>query len=742
LQANGQLDQAIASYQMAIRLKPDLAEAHNNLGNAFKSIGQLDQAVLCYRQAIRLRSDLAEAHNNLGNALKIKGQLDEAIAACRQAVRLKPHLAEAHTSLGNALTDIGQLDEAISSYRQTVRLRPDLAEAHCNLGIALTRSGQPRQAIASYYEAIRLKLDFAEAHSNLGIALTQSGQPHRAIAAYNEAIRLKPDYAVAHSNLGLALAAIGQFDEALASHRVAIRLNPDSAESQNNLGITLASIGQFEEAIAVFRQPVQLKPDCAEAYSNLGNALLEIGQTDEAITACRRAIRLKPDYAAAHNNLGNALKEIGALDEAIACYQQAVRHKPDYVAADSNRVFTLHFHPRYDAGTILQECRLWNERHVEPFRNLRQPHDNNRDQDRRLRIGYVSPDFRGHCQSLFTIPLLSNHDRQAFEIFCYSHVAWPDPVTEHVRRFADVWQSIVGMTDANVAGKIREDRIDILIDLTMHMASNRLPIFARKSAPVQVAWLAYPGTTGLAAMDYRLTDPHLDPPGLNDHFYSETSIRLPETFWCYDPRATDLAVSALPAQTNGHITFGCLNNFCKVNDRVVQLWAEVLKAVDGSRLMILCHEGRHRQSLLDILKREGVHPDRIEWATRRPRREYLELYHRIDIGLDTFPYNGHTTSLDSYWMGVPVVTLVGPTVVGRAGLSQLTNLELKELTAHTPRQYVQIAAALAGDLPKLADLRRTLRLRMQASPLMDAPRFARGIEAAYRQMWRRWCAAQ
>ncbi|MGA2442648.1 MAG: hypothetical protein ABSH08_16970, partial [Tepidisphaeraceae bacterium] len=398
------------------------------------------------------------------------------------------------------------------------------------------------------------------------------------------------------------------------------------------------------------------------------------------------------------------------------------------------------FHPGCDARMIYEENRRWNQQHAEPLKKLIQPHANNRDADRRLRIGYVSPDFRDHCQSFFTIPLLSNHDREGFEIFCYADVGRPDAVTERIRGCAQVWRSIPGMTDAEVTRKIREDRIDILVDLTMHMANGRPLIFARKPAPVQVAWLAYPGTTGLSAMDYRLTDPYLDPPGLNDQFYSETSIRLPDTFWCYDPLVTELAVNPLPAQTNDHITFGCLNNFIKVNEQVLRLWAQVLKTIPRSRFMLLCPEGSHRQPLLDMLQREGISPDRIELIAFRPRPQYLELYHRIDAGLDTFPSNGHTTSLDSFWMGVPVVTLVGQTVVGRAGLSQLTNLGLPELIARTPEEYVRIAANLARNLPRLAELRRTLRGRMQASPLMDAPRFARNVEAAYRQMWRNWCA--
>ncbi len=257
---------------------------------------------------------------------------------------------------------------------------------------------------------------------------------------------------------------------------------------------------------------------------------------------------------------------------------------------------------------------------------------------------------------------------------------------------------------------------------------------------MQVCWLAYPGTTGLETIDYRLTDPHLDPPGLNDDDYSEQSIRLADTFWCYDPLSSQPAVNALPALEKGHITFGCFNNFCKVNAGVVKLWAQVLKAVDRSQLLVLAPEGSHRHDTLDLLEQEGVTPDRVTFVAGRPRAQYLELYHRIDVGLDTVPYNGHTTSLDSFWMGVPVITIVGRTVVGRAGLSQLRNLGLPELIAESPEQYVRTAAGLANDLRRLAGLRATLRERMLNSPLMDAPRFARNVEAAYRRMWRRWCA--
>ena len=370
------------------------------------------------------------------------------------------------------------------------------------------------------------------------------------------------------------------------------------------------------------------------------------------------------------------------------------------------------------------------------------PHPQDRSPERRLRVGYVSPDFRNHCQSLFTIPLLAHHDHAAFEIFCYASVVRPDDHTRRLAGYADVWREVCPLCDAALCELIRADRIDLLVDLTMHMAHGRPLAFARKPAPIQVAWLAYPGTTGLDAIGYRLTDPYLDPPEPGvDEQYTEKSLRLPATFWCYAPLENPPpAVNPLPALANGYVTFGCLNNFCKVNQGVLKLWAQVLVSVADSRLMLLADEGSLRERTLNLLESLGVSRQRVSFFGKRPRPEYLKLYQLIDIGLDTLPYNGHTTSLDSYFMRVPVVTLVGRTVVGRAGFSQLTNLGLPELIARTPEEYLRIARNLATDPGRLAGIRATLRSRMQASPLMDGAAFARGIEAAYRQMWRKWCA--
>ncbi|MGD0768693.1 MAG: tetratricopeptide repeat protein [Tepidisphaeraceae bacterium] len=739
LKDKGQLDEAIAAFRQATALKPNYPEANHNLGSALRDSGQLDEAIAAYRQAIALSPNFAEAHSSLGNALRGKGRLDEAIAACRQAIALNPNFPEAHNNLGSALKEKGQLDEAIAAYRQAFALRPNYAEAHSNLGNALRDKGQLDEAIAACRQGIVLNRNLAEAYNNLGSALKDKGQLVEAIAAYRQAIALKPDYAEAPSNLGNALKDKGRLDEAIAAFRQAIALNPNSPEAHNNLGSALNEKRQLDEAIAACGQAIALRPNYAEAHNNLGNALKDMGQLDEGIAAYRQAIAINPNLAEAHNNLANVLKDKGQLDEAITAFRQSIALKPNYAEAHSNLVFAMHYHPGYDAQAIAEEQGRWNRQHAEPLQKFIQIHSNDPSADRRLRIGYVSPDFRDHPVGRNLLPLFLHHDRRQMDITCYAQVPLPDVITSRFQQSADCWRNVVGLSDDQVAKQIREDRIDILVDLALHTANNRLLVFARKPAPVQVTFAGYPGGTGLSTIDYRLSDPYLDPPGMDESVYSERTIRLPDSFWCFDPLENrDIPVNSLPALETGFVTFGCLNTFCKVNDGVLALWAQVLLQVENSRLLLLVPHGSHRERTLERLSQEGIEPGRVEFIPRKSRQGYLQLYHGIDLSLDSFPYNGHSTSLDSYWMGVPVITLVGKTVVGRAGLSQLTNLGLTELIAHTPEQYVRIAMELAKDLPKLGELRSTLRRRMEQSPLMNAPRFARNIEAAYREIWRTW----
>lgn len=578
-----------------------------------------------------------------------------------------------------------------------------------------------------------------EALVELGQRLSRDGQIESAVLCFERAVDLVPlDFGL-QTRLAAALKDRGELDRAIGHYQCALLLEPKSVPAHLDLATALRMNRRLAAAIAIYRRALAIDPKSALAHNNLGVALLDDQRLDEAIEALRRAALLAPEFAAAHTNLGNSFAELGLIEEAVKSYRRAVEADRDDHDAHSNLVYALSFHAQYDARGILEAARAWAARHAAPLSDKIVAHANDRDPERRLRIGYVSPDFRDHCQALFMTPLLSNHDRGRFEIFCYASVQNPDGVTEALRARADHFRNLLGVDDIAAANVVRSDGIDVLVDLTMHMAHNRLRTFACKPAPVQVSWLAYPGTTGLSTIDYRVTDRFIDPPG-DAGVYAERSIALPDTFWCYDSLATGIDVGPLPAETNGYVTFGCLNNFCKINANVLSLWARVLSDVEASRLVLLAPAGEARRRTAEFLERKGIARTRVSFVSRQARTGYLSVYRQIDVCLDSFPYNGHTTSLDSFWMGVPVVTLVGKTVVGRAGYCQAMNLGMPELVAHSDDEYVRIASNLARDKSRLAEMRAGLRERMEGSPLMDAPRFARNLERAFRTMWRAWCA--
>ena len=637
----------------------------------------------------------------------------------------------------------GRLAEAEAIYRQILAQEPNHADTLHLLGVIAQQAGRSDLAVELIRKAITLIPTNPVCHYNLGKALRKLGRLNEATAAYRRAIQLKPDMPDAHNNLGCALKDQGQFDEAIAAYRRALQLKPDYVEAHSNFGAALAGQGRLDEAIAACRRALQFKPDYAEAHNNLGNVLKERGQFDEAIAAFRMAIRLRPDYAEPHSNLGNAFKEQARLDEAMESYRRAMMLKPDDAGLHSNLVYTALFHPGYDPRALKEEGVRWEQQHGAPLKPWIQPHANRPDSGRRLKVGYVSPNFSRHVIRHFLVPLLETHDHAGFEIHCYSRVKRPDPITERMRKCADVWRDVPGLRDEALAALIREDGIDILVDLTQHMADNQLLVFARKPAPVQVAWLGYPGSTGLRAMDYRFTDARMEPERSEWSESVEKAVRLPDSWFCFDPIDHYPAAGEVPALRAGHVTFGCLNNFCKVNDAVLQRWAGVLRAVEGSRLLLRCPEGGTQARVRQFFEAHGIGAERLElvsWTSTRA--EFLELFQRIDIALDPFPYNGGTTTCEALWMGVPVLTLPGTGIVSRIGLSILSAAGMPEFIAESGEEYVKLAKGLARDFPRLAELRRSLRDRMKASAFMDAPRFARNVEAAYREMWRAWCAKQ
>ena len=720
-------------------MNPNNFHAQTQLGIALAGLGRLDEAIVAFRRAIQIAPESPEAHNNLGNALRERGRFDEAVAACRRALELKPDFAEALVNLGASVAAQGQLEQAIAAYRRALEIKPDLPHAHNNLASALRESGRFDEAIAACRRALDLDPRFPEAHNNLGASLAELGQLDEAIAAYQRALQIRPDFPETLNNLGDALRQRDQLGEAIAACRRALHLKPSFPEAENNLGNALRDKGDLDEAMAAFRRALHIKPGYAAAHNNLGDALRDQGHLDEAIAEYRRALDLKPDFADAHFHLGLALTDQGQIGEAIAAFRRAVELKPRHAGMRSQLIFALHLQPSPANAEIFEEHQRWNRQFNDPLQPYLRPHANDPNPERRLRVGYVSSDFRDHPVGRYLRPLLERHDREQFEILCYSGTARPDRMTERLRALAKGWRETQGVPDARLAEMIREDQIDILVDLSLHTAGNRLPVFARQPAPVQVAWLGYPGSTGLPGIGYRLTDSLMEPPGNESAWSSEERVRLPGCWCCYQPPDECPEIHPLPALAAQGVTFGSLNNFAKIHEGVLARWARVLEAVKGSRLLMRCPAGQARERVRAFFGARGIAPERVEMIGIVSRSEYLQLYQRIDLALDPFPYNGMTTTCDALWMGAPVLTVPGATPSSRAGLSLLSSIGLAQFAPSSEEDGVRLAAELAADLPRLAELRATMRPRMLASPLMDAPRFAQIVEGAYRELWQRWC---
>jgi protein O-GlcNAc transferase len=666
------------------------------------------------------------------------GELAQAERLYREVLARAPAHPQALFLLGIVAIQSGRIDEAVQVLERAAALAPAHAACHAELGEAYRRRGDAPAAIDALLRAIAIDPGLVAPLYALGGLLLEHDAFDGALACFRRAAELQKGLPDIDQRIATAQAALA---ERRAIGRDRARAGPGdplSAPALLALARPLAVDGRLQEAATMLERAVQLNPRLTEAHCNLGLVQASLGRVREARANYRQALEIEPDRADTHHNLGNALLRGGLLDEAIGSFRRALASSPDRASYHSDLVFHLHFHPAYDARAILAEAREWERAQVARFGAPAARPERDRAPGRRLRIGYVSPNFRRHCQALFLSPLLENHDHEQFEIFCYSDLARADEWTGRLLGHADRAQIVAGTSDEALADRIGEDRIDVLVDLTMHMAGSRLLTFARKPAPVQVCWLAYPGTTGLSAIDYRVTDPILDPSTSQIGPYAERPLRLPDAFWCYDPLDRE-TVGPLPARRNGRVRFGSLNNILKVSTESVALWAQVMKRVDGSTMTLLAPVGDAREKTLGLFEAAGIGRDRVQFVEYQTRQRYLATYQSIDVGLDTVPYNGHTTSLDALWMGVPVVTLVGSTVVGRAGLCQATNLGLPELVARSPEEFANIAVGLSRDLDRLSDLRAGLRARMERSPLMDGPRFARNMEAAYRSAWREWC---
>lgn len=640
-------------------------------------------------------------------------------------------------NLGVVVARAGRYDEAARLYSLALAATPGYPDAHFNLGNLHRRAGQFGDAAANYRACLDANPSHASAAYNLGLTLSAVGDLAGAIDCYARVARLEPANPDAQARLGDALVRAGRLDDGIAAFRKAVELRPNDHRGLYNLGLGLSNAGKTTEAAEYIQKALKLSPGYAEAHNALGLNLEAQGRKDDALFHYQEAVRLKPDLSDGWSNLGTNLAEQGRTDEAIGCLRESLTLKPNVPPIHSNLLLLLNYPSNLAPDAVRDEHLAWASKFGTPVPDappVPPPHDPNR----RLRVGYLSADFRGHTVAGFIGTLLKHHDRSKVEAFAYSNVQRPDETTDRLRKLADHWRPVGGLPDEHVYDQVRADRIDVLIDLSGHTAGNRMLVVAARPAPVQVTLFGYPNTTGLKAVDYRVSDAWADPPGVADHLYAEEVLRLPDVAWVYAPPEKAPDVGPLPGANRRTFTFGCLNNPAKISDACLATWAKILQSTPGTRLVVLAGQSQAgAKRLSDRLVKAGILRDRIEMVFRLPKEKYFEAYRQFDVALDPFPYNGGVTTCDALWMGVPVLAVAGTSYVSRQGGMLMHAVGLGEFVADSPESLAKLAKEWTTRRPELAEVRAGLRDRLRASPLCDAGRYVRNLEDALRAAWRK-----
>ena len=798
----GQVNSAISILKKAVKDKPDYVEAHLQLIDALSLAGNKEEAIQHARQAEPQFPASADLQLKLGLLLAESMQYEDAIVALEKALMIKSS-AVIHLNLGKIYGEIGQEDKEIAHYKKAIAINPTYAKAYNNLGAALSRKIRHQTAteIAAqelslggkkdlesqcqiiqaardcFQIAISLDSEYAEAHHNLGILYRaekrldlaryhiclaieinpeESDYWHslgccyldlsiadKAVRCFERAIGLDPTSARAYNNLGLAHRLLQNREEAeFAFHRAA-ELSPDFAEVYCNIGVRLFEQQKYDDALEHFQEAIRLKPELADAYFYKGLTLSKQSRTQDAIDSYLLAIERKPNFAAAYQSLGGAYLEQCRLDEALENYRKALEVAPGFAAAMSCILMASHYSEKFDPVETFIEHQKWGISYQSQYQSHWRPYANSRTTQRPLKIGYLSGDFRLHSVHFFMSSIYDCHNQEKFQIYCYSNVDQPDTVTEQLSKWATGWRDIHKLSDEKAAKLIREDQIDILVDLSGHTGGTRVHLMALRPAPVQVTYLGYPDTTGMTVVDYRITDSFADPYDVTDSLHTEKLIRMPHSFLCYKPSREAPEIVDPPVVRNGFITFGCCNNPSKITPRVIKLWADVLKAVPHSVLRLKNQRYRDestRKLFLERIGRHGIPEERVKLEyDRQGFAEHYAAYGEVDIALDPFPYNGTTTTCETLWMGVPVITLEGLAHVSRVGVSILRTVDLPELIAQTEQDYIRIASRLSEDIDLLVWIRRTMRERLSQSPLLNGKTFTAFLEKAYILMWEQYC---
>ena len=700
---------AKASFLKALKHDPNNADTLHLIGLANNGLGQKSKGIQYIEKALKIGGENKQFLNNLGQILRGDGQIEYACAVYERALKLAPEDADVLNNLGNAYSDLKNSDKAIECFNSVIKENPN--------------------HVLSLY--------------NLGVVFTQTNSFASAIACLEKVKTLAPGHFEARNNLGLCYLGIREQEKARKEIMQAITIAPEYAEAHYNLGNVYKDLGNWDEALASYNKAISIKPDYAEAHNNLGNVYNDLGSWDEALASYNKAISIKPDYAGAYNNLGSVYKNLGNWVEALASYNKAISIKPDYALAHSSLLFSEQYRPGHSAKSLFELHCKWDERHGQNFRLDWPIHGNVPEPERKLRIGFVSPDLGRHPVGYFTVLLLENLSGHKIETICYSDRIGDD-LTKRIKSAANVWRDTHNVFDEDLSQIITSDEIDILIDLSGHSANNRLLVFARKPAPVQVTWAGYVGTTGLSAMDYLVSDMYSTREE-EEPYYREKIIRMPDGWLCYEPPDFAPNVGPLPSNRNGSITFCSFNNPAKINEEVVSVWARILDGVVNSRLLIK-YKGIDSKACIERLtamfEAKGINQTRLVLEGPSPHAELLGRYNDVDIALDPFPYSGGLTTYEALWMGVPVITVPGETFASRHSQSHLSTIGLPELVARNRDDYVKLAVELANDGDRLTSLRANLRETMASSPICDGENFAAGFATIMREIWRNWCLSK
>ncbi|KAF5804375.1 putative protein O-GlcNAc transferase [Helianthus annuus] len=759
LQMQNMGKQAFESFSEAVKLDPQNACALTHCGILYKDEGRLVEAAESYKKALEIDPSYKPAAEclsivltDIGTSLKLAGNTQEGIQKYYDAIKIDPHYAPAFYNLGVVYSELMQYDTALNCYEKAALERPMYAEAYCNMGVIYKNRGDLESAIACYERCLAVSPNFEIAKNNMAIALTDlgtkvklEGDINQGVAYYKKALYYNWHYADAMYNLGVAYGEMLKFEMAIVFYELAFHFNPRCAEACNNLGVIYKDRDNLDKAVECYQLALSIKPNFSQSLNNLGVVYTVQGKMDAAASMIEKAIVANTTYAEAYNNLGVLYRDAGSISLAVEAYEQCLKIDPDSRNAGQNRLLAMNYINEGTDDKLFEAHRDWGLRFMRLFPQYTS-WDNSKDPERPLVIGYVSPDYFTHSVSYFIEAPLIYHDYVNYKVVVYSAVVKADAKTnkfrDRVLKGGGVWRDIYGIDEKKVAAMVREDKVDILVELTGHTANNKLGMMACRPAPLQVTWIGYPNTTGLPTIDYRITDALADPRDTKQK-HVEDLVRLPDCFLCYTPSPEAGPASPAPALSNGFITFGSFNNLAKITPKVLQVWAKILCAVPNSRLIVKCKPfccDSVRQKFLSTLEQLGLEPLRVDLLPLiLLNHDHMQAYSLMDISLDTFPYAGTTTTCESLYMGVPCVTMGGSVHAHNVGVSLLTAVGLKHLIAKTEDEYIRLAIQLASDMTALSNLRVDLRNLMLKSPLCNGSRFITGLESAYRDMWRGYC---